>query len=115
MVARDRAHVDDEVLRELQAVLGADFRVLVQTFIADSEHRLDAIRASMAAADAVALREAAHSFKGSALNVGAAPLAELCRAIETRAAGGDASADAAALSALEDEARRVIGALAGRL
>lgn len=62
--------------------MGDDFPLLVQTFIRDSAHRIESIRNALKAGDADALRRAAHSFKGSAGNMGAMPLAESCRLLE---------------------------------
>ena len=63
-------------------VMGDDFASLLHTFILDSEQRIAAIGATVQAADADALRRAAHSFKGSAGNMGALAVADLCRQLE---------------------------------
>lgn len=81
--------LDDTAVSELRRVLGADFGTLVDTFVTDSERRLAVMNAAFAAGDLEALRETAHSFKGSSLNVGAQRLAAACLAIETGAREGD--------------------------
>lgn len=74
------AHLDPDVLATLRDIMGEDqFPVLVHTYLSDSEHRLAQL---LAATDARALRDAAHSFKGSSCNMGAAHLAQLCGELE---------------------------------
>nr|WP_207197058.1 Hpt domain-containing protein [Pseudomonas sp. TH08] len=55
---------------------------LLDTFLADSESRLVELRKT---ADAKVLSEVAHSFKGSASNMGATHLAGLCQKLESDA------------------------------
>lgn len=105
-------HLDSLVLDELRAVLGEDFASLVSTFVTDSEKRLSALREAASAADAGKLREAAHSFKGSALNMGARQLSELCRAAEARARSGDVTGIECLVEEIASEARLVSGLLA---
>lgn len=81
-------HLDDDVLRELRLVMGEDFAKLLHTFATDSIARIAAIEQATAAADAEALRRAAHSFKGSSGNMGAFRLSDLCRQIEEFARDG---------------------------
>lgn len=75
-------HLDSAVLSTLQDVMEGDFPILLDTFIADSEERLTALRDALARNDAQAVRMAAHSFKGSCSNMGAVLLAESCRSLE---------------------------------
>lgn len=72
--------LDAAVLAELQLIMGDDFALLLQTFSDDSVQRLQALEA--AREDVDALRRAAHSFKGSASNVGAVALAHSCLQLE---------------------------------
>lgn len=104
-------HLDAAVLDELRAVLGDDFPVLITTFITDSEKRLAALRAAASAANAGQLREAAHSFKGSALNMGARQLSLLCMDAETRARSGDVTGIECLVDEIAAEARLVSGLL----
>lgn len=101
------AHLDQAALQELQAVLGADFPVLVQTFVADSEARIATLRTVLAAADHAAVRDAAHSLKGSSLNLGAQQLAELCLQLEQQARHGQTGQAPALLAAIDAEFRLV--------
>lgn len=75
-------HLDAFTVGELKTVMGGDFSQLVRAFITDSHQRLAAIAAAVDSADAEALRRAAHSFKGSAGNMGATGLQALCQELE---------------------------------
>jgi histidine phosphotransfer protein HptB len=78
-------HLDSSVLGTLQEVMEAEYPVLLDTFLVDSEERLRLLQAACRSGDAENLRQAAHSFKGSCSNMGAALLAELCREMEESA------------------------------
>lgn len=78
-------HLDNRVLMTLQEVMEAEYPVLLDTFLVDSEERLRLLQRAVDAGEAEALRQAAHSFKGSCSNMGAALLAELCRELEETA------------------------------
>lgn len=105
--AAARAQLDQDTLRELRAVLGKDFRMLVDTWVADSRVRLQALQSALAGQDAAALREAAHSLKGSSLNLGALRLADFCLALESAARAGDLAQAARLLPPVEAEYRQV--------
>ncbi|MCQ4312673.1 Hpt domain-containing protein [Pseudomonas stutzeri] len=60
----------------------AEYPVLLDTFLVDSEERLRLLQNACQGGEAESLRQAAHSFKGSCSNMGAALLAELCRELE---------------------------------
>lgn len=96
-------HLDREILEELRVVMGNEFSALLQTFVQDSMQRVIAIQREMAALDAVGLRAAAHSFKGSSSNMGARYLAQLCKQIEELALAGETSACEPLLRELESE------------
>ena len=78
-----QTHMDAAVLEALQDVMEADYPLLLETFVSDSQTRL--AQMGEAARDAEALAQAAHSLKGSSSNMGALRLAELCRDLEARA------------------------------
>lgn len=82
-------HLDQIVVQELRSIMGEDFPLLVQTFVRDSAQRIESAREAMKEADADALCRAAHSFKGSAGNMGAVHLADLCRSLETLGRSND--------------------------
>ena len=75
-------HLDPDVLCALRDVMENEFSTLIDTFLADSEERLQQLSV---ATDATGILETAHSFKGSSSNMGATRLAELCHDLELRA------------------------------
>ncbi|MEQ9544882.1 MAG: Hpt domain-containing protein [Marinobacter sp.] len=78
----DKPHLDEEALAELKDVMEDEFEVLIHTYIGDSVDRLASIREALEAGDADALVKAAHSFKGSSINIGAPRLGVLCLEVE---------------------------------
>ncbi|VVM59503.1 Hpt domain-containing protein [Pseudomonas fluorescens] len=75
-------HIDREALSVLREVMEEGYPELLDTFLADSESRLVVLQET---ADAKVLSEVAHSFKGSASNMGAVRLAALCQELESDA------------------------------
>lgn len=75
-------HLDPDVLSALREVMEDDFSTLIDTFLADSEERLQQLTVAV---DAARILETAHSFKGSSSNMGAIRLAELCHDLEQQA------------------------------
>ncbi|RON65690.1 Hpt domain-containing protein [Pseudomonas fluorescens] len=75
-------HVDRDVLDTLREVMEDGYPELLDTFLTDSEDRLQKLQET---ADARTLSEVAHSFKGSASNMGAVRLAQLCHELESHA------------------------------
>lgn len=75
-------HVDRDVLDTLREVMEDGYPELLKTFLADSESRLHELQDSTSAK---ALSDVAHSFKGSASNMGAIRLAALCQDLESNA------------------------------
>lgn len=75
-------HVDRDALSVLREVMEEGYPDLLDIFLADSETRLAELRT---APNAKALSDVAHSFKGSARNMGAVRLAALCEDLESSA------------------------------
>jgi HPt (histidine-containing phosphotransfer) domain-containing protein len=75
-------HIDREALSVLRDVMEEGYPELLDTFLTDSESRLVDLRKAV---DAKVLSEVAHSFKGSASNMGAVRLAALCQELESEA------------------------------
>jgi HPt (histidine-containing phosphotransfer) domain-containing protein len=75
-------HVDRDVLDTLRDVMEENYPDLLDTFLIDSESRVQVLQTT---ADAEVLSEVAHSFKGSASNMGAVRLAVLCQKLESEA------------------------------
>lgn len=78
-------HLDPEVLSGLQEVMEGEYPKLLDTFLDDSQKRVEALR--KARGDAQALGRIAHSFKGSSGNLGAVRLAQLCQRLEAESVG----------------------------
>ncbi len=57
-------HLDTSVLATLQEVMEAEYPVLLDTFLVDSEERLRLLQQACRSGQAENLRQAAHSFKG---------------------------------------------------
>ncbi|RMT87826.1 hypothetical protein ALP39_02831 [Pseudomonas marginalis pv. marginalis] len=72
--------MDPDVLSGLQEVMEGEYPKLLDTFLDDSQKRVEALR--QARDDAKALGRIAHSFKGSSGNLGAVRLAQLCQLLE---------------------------------
>lgn len=81
-------HLDESILNELEALLEDDFVDLIETFLADAKVRLDELSQTVESTVADDIRRAAHSFKGSSLNVGATGLSALCKEMEDFARDG---------------------------
>jgi HPt (histidine-containing phosphotransfer) domain-containing protein len=64
---------DDELLREV-----------IVTFIDDSRQRIAGLHEALRSEESTALRRQAHSLKGSANQIGAKPMAALCKQLEQR-------------------------------
>ena len=75
-------HLDLDALSALREVMEDAYPQLLDTFLADSEERLQSLRKAGKVAHLV---EVAHSFKGSSSNMGAVRLAELCGELEKNA------------------------------
>ncbi|HSB94800.1 MAG TPA: Hpt domain-containing protein [Spongiibacteraceae bacterium] len=96
-------HLEREILEELRVVMGNEFSSLLQTFIQDSTQRVAAVQREFATGNAVGLRAAAHSFKGSSSNMGAGQLAHICKQIEELALAGDVAGCAPLVRDIEAE------------
>jgi len=84
-------HLDDNMMQELQEVMAGDFNLLLETFLNDSKNRLNHLKEAVLKQEAEEVRRQAHSFKGSAGNVGAAKLSQLCKILEDMGRAGGVS------------------------
>ena len=75
-------HMDPAVVSALRDVMEGGFADLLDTFIADSDERLQQLHLARGPTELMAV---AHSFKGSSSNMGAIRLAQLCGILEDRA------------------------------
>lgn len=83
--------IDREAYDRLLEITGGDLDFLddlVETYLADAEAQLEAMRSAAAADDAETLVRPVHTLKSSSANVGALALADLCRSLEADARAG---------------------------
>lgn len=104
-------HLDHEALAELKEVMQDDFQILISTFLSDSRERIRALQVALADSDAASFAKAAHSFKGSCINMGAPRLGELCLEAERKGREGSLAGAAQLVKKIEAEFEAVHGAL----
>jgi two-component system sensor histidine kinase/response regulator len=97
----ERVEGDTELLQEIVAL-----------FLEDSPRVLEEVRAAVAAGDAVALKRAAHTLKGSASNFGAAAVVATALELEAMGRTGDLTAAGPARDRLEAALHALVVALA---
>lgn len=107
------SHLDYTVLESLKEVMEDDFILLLETFIQDSNERIEKLQALVTSDDKDAIRRAAHSFKGSCSNVGAAQLTLLCSDLEKKALAGNLTELQNDLSVIKQEFAQVRDLLQG--
>ena len=85
---------------------------VIALFASDAPHRIDDIRAALAAFDSAALSRAAHALKGAASNVGAQALTDVCFTLEQSCLQGqwplDAAQQVALVAELADKTRQAL-------
>lgn len=107
MNAKDSRHLDHEALTELQEVMEEEFDILISTFLEDSEERIAHLRKALSDHEVETFTKAAHSLKGSCINIGAPELGELCLAAETAGRIGNLEQGGEHLDAIEQEFQQV--------
>lgn len=103
--------LDGIQLGELRASIGAAFQGMVEAFLDDTPMHLESIKKAIAEGDANALRELAHSVKGSAKNLGAKRLGRTAKKLEDLAQQGATEAAAQWVAILVSEFEAVKAAL----
>ena len=86
-----RVDLDSRVVADLRELMQEEFSLLVATFSSDADARIQQLQEALQAEDWQALRQAAHSFKGSCGNMGAWRLQQVCLSLEEAAEGHDAA------------------------
>ncbi|PCJ49989.1 MAG: histidine kinase [Gammaproteobacteria bacterium] len=77
------SRINKQMIEELKDIMEEDFPLLIDTFITDSDKRLNDLQLAVSQQNAVSIRELAHGFKGSSSNLGAEKLAEISFSLET--------------------------------
>ena len=98
----------------LMTRLGGDMeavKMLAEIFCEESPRQLEEIRTALAAGDGGQLKKAAHSFKGTAANLGGVGAATIAREIEVDAETGNFTAAGESLVRLEREMTALISEL----
>jgi len=108
--------LDPEVVEQLRALsLASNSDLLARlgaSFARDTPVRLDALRAAVAGGDVEAVAFNAHTIKGSAANLGAVHVVEICRQIEDLPVLTEAGSVERLLAELEHQAALAQAALA---
>ena len=114
-VAPREAAFDQDHLDRLRSALGPKrLDALLELFLAELAIRPDGIRDQLLAGHLDQARCEAHSLKGAALSIGAAPLGNTAFAIEQLTEATDTKANALLLDALEQTVIAVRAALVER-
>jgi signal transduction histidine kinase/DNA-binding response OmpR family regulator/HPt (histidine-containing phosphotransfer) domain-containing protein len=105
--------LDSAILEQLCSLdaNGGFFSRLIEAFLGKSPEDLQQLRNAVASSDPEAVRKAAHSFKSSSGNLGAPPLAALCKQLEIAGSIGNLSEAGRLLSLIESEYDKVQSAL----
>lgn len=102
-----------ERLREIGDGDAAFLKDVFSAFQTDTAKRLVAMRDTLAAGDSTGLKRAAHTIKGSSLNVGATNLVASCLQLEQMAGTGKLDGAAELIARIEQEFKRVEAELRG--
>jgi HPt (histidine-containing phosphotransfer) domain-containing protein len=100
-------HLDYDTLNTLKQVMEDDFALLIDTFVQDSNDRIQTLHKVIKGTEADLIRRAAHSFKGSSSNIGAPQLSSLCSALEKKVLANNFDGLADDLLEIEQEFARV--------
>ena len=103
-------------LSELAEQAGEDLIIeLSELFAQDTPERIAVVRTAVDERDPDALHLAAHSLKGSALNMGATAFADICQQLESIGGTGSLDGAAALVAELERRGPMVVAAVRAAL
>lgn len=80
--------LDQEMLASLKDLLGEKFEQLVTAFLFDGKQRFARMELAWQKQDLSVIKDESHGVKGSARNIGANSLADVCAEIENQARAG---------------------------
>ena len=115
------SRLDPEVLDRLRQLTPPDepdvLNQVLQLFLSDVPQRIERLRNALAAGDIIEVGRSAHSLKGSAGNIGAQALHEICSRLDSQARANDLAGAgplvdevSVEFSKVESEIHRLIGA-----
>ena len=96
-----------ERFQQLEGMTPELLKRLSSVFLEDTQPRLEGLWDAVLKKDAEELARLAHTMKGSAANMGAGKMADICAELEERAKTGDLQDTQTRLSDLEQEFARV--------
>lgn len=106
---------DEQAIARLHRLGGPEFvDKMIDTFLAHTPGRVAALQAGGKSNDLEAVRQAAHSLKSSAANLGARKLRDLCENLEQLAAAKQAESLAALLPELDEVFTQAVASLQAR-
>ncbi|MFA6562013.1 MAG: Hpt domain-containing protein [Verrucomicrobiia bacterium] len=109
-LGQEKPAVDAAAIERLREIGDGDVAFLKDVFSAfesDTAQRLVAMRETLAAGDFTGLKRAAHTIKGSSLNVGASNLTAVSLQLEQLAGSGKLEGAAELICRIEEEFKRV--------
>lgn len=106
-MADRKPDMDVTLQQGLRELMQDDYPLLLETFLADADKRLRQLHDALGQGDMNAYRQAAHSFKGSAGNMGALALEQACLDAEAAGVAGDRQAAAGLLVEVEQAFERL--------
>ncbi|MCW8878785.1 MAG: Hpt domain-containing protein [Kangiellaceae bacterium] len=77
--------LDSTIISELQEIMGEDLGMLLETYVEDTQQKIEQLKSEIKEKNTDSIRRTAHSIKGSSKNVGATELADWCQQMETGA------------------------------
>jgi len=107
--------IDPTILQELKEMMGEEspefLAEVIDSYLEDTPHLLQAIQTAVTQADAKGLEQAAHTLKSSSATLGAITLSELSKKLEAMGRTGTIEGGVERASQLEAEYVRVKAAL----
>ena len=103
--SRQDASIDRDFFNELRATIGGAFVSMINVFLEDMPIYMDQLGTAINEGSREQIGNLAHTIKGSAINIGANKLGELCRRIEAANTGQDIAAVRALFASAVAEAK----------